>query len=369
MDSLARSSLGNAGRAGHRYARSAQDVLRRLRLTLAGMFHCPGDHVVLGHSGTDMLNLAIQGALRPGDHVVMTALEHNSVLRPLRRLAESLGLALTQVAPNEHGVVTAESVAAALTKSTRLVCVTHASNVTGMIQPIEAIGAKIQESASKPLFLVDAAQTAGILPIDMRVMHIDMLVFSGHKGLLGPQGTGVLCLGERFAATSANPSPFVLAPLRVGGSGDSSQAAHPSGLPAALEAGTANALGASGLLAGAEYLLGRGLEVIRTHELQLTEALLAGLAALPSVQVYGSSRASDRVATVSFSCALSPHEVAAILDSSFDIAVRAGLQCAPDAHAVLGTQAEGTVRASLGPMSTEGDVVALLAALREILGS
>jgi cysteine desulfurase family protein len=357
LDAFARQSLANPGRAGHKMALAAERTLDEGRHQLNQLFHGKGpERFVFTLNCTDALNMAFKGVLADGDHVVTTDLEHNSVSRPLRAMELAGHITLTRVRADSTGTIDPSDVRKAVTPKTRLVALTHASNVLGTVQPVADFGAVCREHDL--LFLVDAAQTAGVLPIDVQAMHIDLLAFPGHKCLLGPTGTGALYVGPR-----AKPRAW-----REGGTGgDSSSETQPRDLPYFLEGGTPNVLGVAGLIAGVKYVLDEGLDKIHAHEVGLVERLWRRLDEMDGYRVFGHRDHSRRVGTVSFkSEALAAPELAGILDQAFDVAVRPGLHCAPYAHRALGTFPEGTVRVSPGPFSTEADIDHLAAALAEV---
>lgn len=358
MDRCARTILANPGRSGHKMALAAERILEEGRHRLNLFFHgAAPERFIFTLNGTDALNMAIKGVLDLGDHVVTTNLEHNSVSRPLRALELAGTISLTRVRADATGTVDPESIRSALTAKTRLVALTHASNVLGTVQPITEIGRIVREHGA--LFLVDAAQTAGVLPIDIATQSIDLLAFPGHKSLLGPTGTGVLYVGER-----AN-----LRAWREGGTGgDSSSETQPRELPFFLEGGTPNVLGIAGLIAGLQFLHERGLETIHRHEVELIERLWRRLSEIDGVTIYGHRDHPRRVGTLSFRTEELPApEFGGILDTAFDIAVRPGLHCAPYIHQSLGTMPDGLVRVSVGPFTTSDDIDRLADAVAEIL--
>lgn len=315
--------------------------------------------VVFALNGTDALHLAIQGLIKPGDHVVTTVIEHNSVLRPLRQL-ESRGVATAHVGCDANGVVAAGDVVKALNSKTKFVVVAHASNVTGALQPVADIGAELRRRGVT--FIVDAAQTLGELPYSAEELSCDLLAAPGHKGLLGPLGTGVLYIRPGIEER--------LASIRTGGTGSqSSSTLQPKTMPDKFEAGNLNVPGIIGLGAGARWLLERGIANVREHALQLTTRLLGGLAELPSVHLHGPREAGGRVGLVSLTIdGYDPQEAAAVLATSFGIEARAGLHCSPLMHKALGTAAGGgTLRLSLGPFNTVEHVDILLAALGQLM--
>jgi selenocysteine lyase/cysteine desulfurase len=271
-------------------------------------------------------------------------------------MAEAGRITLTRAAADPGGTVTPAAIAAAIRPKTRLIVVTHASNVLGTVQPIGEMAklARVQNA----LLLVDAAQTAGVIPIDVQAAGIDLLAFPGHKSLLGPTGTGVLYMAPHVQ----------LRPWREGGTGgDSSSPTQPKEYPYYLEGGTPNVLGVAGLVAGLDYVEKRGLASIHDQEIGLCDRLRSALAELPGFQVFGHDDATRRVGTVSFRHESIPAtDLGAILDQSFDIAVRPGLHCAPYIHRALGTFPDGTVRVSVGPFNTAAEIDQLIAALKEI---
>lgn len=318
------------------------------------------DRVVFTCNGTDSLNLALHGLLRPGDHVVTSAIEHNSVLRPLRWLRERIGIDVTHVPADRQGRVEAAAIRAALRPQTRLVALIHASNVTGTLQPIADVAEIAHRSGA--VFLVDAAQTAGHLPISVRELGIDLLACPGHKGLLGPLGTGLLYIHPGLEEQIES--------LRQGGTGSRSEDdRQPTTLPDKYEAGNHNALGLVGLEAALEFLQQRGIAAIHQHEQELTARLLDGLRGIAGLAVHGPSTPADRVGVVSVSLpGWEPQVLAAVLDENFQIQTRAGLHCAPGAHRAIGTfEQGGTVRFSLGPFNIAEQIDAAIAALREIV--
>ena len=359
LDRFARTTLANPGRAGHKMALAAEhaldDARHRLNRFFAGV---AADRWVFALNGTDALNIAIKGVLHAGDHVVTTDLEHNSVSRPLVALERAGVITLTRVPADATGTVDPAAVAAAMTARTRLVAITHASNVLGTVQPVADIGAVAHRHDA--LFLVDAAQTAGVLPIHVRDMHIDLLAFPGHKGLFGPTGTGGLYVAPRVK----------LKAWREGGTGgDSSTPVQPADFPHFLEGGTPNVLGIAGMIAGLDYVEGRGLDAIHAHEIDLCDRLRLALAERPGFDVFGHADPARRVGTVSFRChALPAPELGGILDQAFDIAVRPGLHCAPYIHKAAGSYPDGLVRVSPGPFNTTADIDALIGALDEVTG-
>lgn len=359
LDRFARASLANPGRAGHKMALAAEHSLDDGRHRLNQFVRGQGpERFIFTLNATDGLNMAIKGVLSEGDHVITTDLEHNSVSRPLRALELAGFISLTRLPADGGGTIDPDAVRQAITPKTRLIAMTHASNVLGTVQPIGEIGKIARER--DVLLLVDAAQTIGVIPIDVQAMQIDLLAFPGHKGLLGPTGTGGLYVRPGLT----------LKPWREGGTGgDSSSETQPTVWPYFLEGGTPNVLGLAGMTAGLQYVEQRGLESIHTHESELVERLWQKLDELPGVTVFGHRDHARRVGTLSFrSEALPAADLGAILDSEFDIAIRPGLHCAPYIHRSLGTYPEGAVRVSPGPFNTSDDIDRLASALAEILG-
>jgi cysteine desulfurase family protein len=338
-------------------ALAAEHALDDCRHLLNQLFHGQApERFALTLNCTDALNMAFKGVLDEGDHVVTSDLEHNSVSRPLRALEKAGHITLTRLKAGGDGFLNPDDVGRALTPRTRLVALTHASTVLGTVQPVAEVGRIVRENDL--LFLVDAAQTAGAVPIDVQAMHIDLLAFPGHKSLLGPTGTGALYVGPRVK----------LRAWREGGTGgDSASETQPREYPYFLEGGTPNVLGAAGLAAGIRYVLEQGMERIHAREVELIARLQPRLEAMDGVQVYGGSDWSRRVGTLSFRAeALPAAELGGVLDQAFDIAVRPGLHCAPYIHRALGTFPEGTVRVSPGAFNTAEDIDHLAGALAEI---
>ena len=300
--------------------------------------------------------MAFKGVLKPGDHVITSDLEHNSVSRPLRAMELAGKITLTRLKADAGGTLDPADVQTAIAAKTRLVALTHASNVLGTIQPIAEIGEITRKK--EILFLVDAAQTAGVVPINIQAMNIDLLAFPGHKSLLGPTGTGALYVG---------PAAIVGAWREGGTGGDSSSETQPRDYPYFLEGGTPNVLGVAGLAAGIQFVTTQGLDKIHHAEMALIERLYQRLDAIGGYQTFGLRDLNRRVATLSFkSESLPAAELGGILDQAFDIAVRPGLHCAPYIHRSIGTFPDGTIRVSPGPFNTTEDIDKLADALAEI---
>lgn len=359
LDHFARHTLANPGRAGHKMALAAEHTLDdgRHRLNRAFSGRSP-DRWVFTLNCTDALNMAFKGVLNGGDHVITTDLEHNSVSRPLVAMAEAGRITLTRVAADKGGTIDPAAIETAFTPKTRLVAITHASNVLGTVQPVAEIGRIVR--AREALFLVDAAQTAGVIPLDVQAACIDLLAFPGHKSLFGPTGTGALYVGTRATVR----------PWREGGTGgDSSTPTQPKEFPYFLEGGTPNVLGIAGLVAGLNFVEERGPETILHHELELCDRLRMALLEMPGFEVLGHGDPTRRVGTVSFRCEVMPaSDLGAILDQSFDIAIRPGLHCAPYVHKAVGSYPDGLVRVSPGPFNTMSEIDRLIEALKEVTG-
>ncbi len=342
VDDVLRNFSANPGRSGHKLAAAADRIIFETRESLAALFGI-GDssRILFTANATGALNLGICGMVGPGDHVVTTSMEHNSVVRPLHALAR-IGVSTDKVRANAEGVLDPEEIAAAITSRTKLVVVTHASNVLGTLTPLAEI-IMLAHAQGVPV-LVDASQTAGAARIDVAELGIDLLACPGHKGLFGPQGTGFL-----YVAPHVDPRPLVF-----GGTGSRSNLEDmPDFLPDRYEAGTLNTPGIAGLGAGVGFVLETGIEKIRAHEERLAGRLMEGLAGIDGLRLYGVRNPARRAAVVLF--ALDGVDAATIgdsLDSEFDIAVRVGLHCAPGAHRTAGTYPLGGVRLSPGYFNT-----------------
>ncbi len=347
----------NPGRGGHALAKRADGVITRARDQLAAFFGFEyADRVCFTANTTGALNQAIKGyPFEAGDHVLTTSYEHNSVRRPLEHMRRECGIEIDYVNTGETEMFDIEAFRNCIKSNTKMIVVSHGSNLTGKILPIEQIGEIIRDKDI--VFLVDAAQTAGILPIHMEEMRIDLLAFPGHKGLLGPQGTGVLMVGKKVK----------LMPLQHGGTGSHSELIdQPEALPEKLESGTLNTPGIAGLLAGLNAVKKMGLDKIRKHECHLTELLINGLKRIDYVQIYGPK--NERLGVVPFVIeGIDPQEIAIILDQHYDIAVRAGLHCTPLGHETIGTSGYGAVRISVGPYNTEDEIRKVVHAIEEIV--
>ncbi len=371
MVAFLESKAGNPGRGGHSLARAAAETLANARSLLADIVRAECcSRIVLTHGCTDAVNLAIHGIFRgpicqcgnDKPHAVASALEHNAVLRSLHRYEAAGVIDLTIVGCGEDGVIDPDEFLAACTERTVLACLTHASNVLGTVQDIAAVGGKLREVSERALFLVDAAQTAGHLPIDVCSWNVDLLAIAGHKGLLGPTGTGALYVGERaFPDDCDRPH---LSCERRGGTGAIAPGLEmPQVLPDALEAGTMNAVGFAGLAAAMEALPG----VDHALERALASRIIDGLLAIKGVKVYGLRTVEGRTASIAFNIGKrSAREVAMELDQTDNIAVRGGLHCAPLLHEILGNGQGGALRASPGPWNTHAQIDEFLEAIARI---
>lgn len=356
MDQCMREYGANPGRSGHKLALKAGRAIYRTRELLCKLFHIDNPmQIVFTCNATDSLNLALKGVLKPGDHVITTSMEHNSMIRPIKAL-EKLGVENTVVQCDAKGILDPQKIQAAIKENTKLIAMTHASNVSGTVMPIEKVGDIAKKN--KVLFLVDAAQTAGVYNIDVQKMNIDLLAAPGHKGLLGPQGTGILYIREGLE----------LMHMKEGGTGSKSEMlTQPEIIPDRYESGTPNTLGIVGLGAGIAFILEEGLDKIRNHEEALTEYMLSELKKMEKVIVYGPQDSKKQAAVISINIGEEDSsEVSYVLDKVFDIAVRSGLHCAPMAHQTLGTFEQGTVRFSLGYFTTKEDVTKAVEALKKI---
>lgn len=382
---------GNPGRSGHRLSVEAGRIVYDAREAVAELFNAPDPlRVIFTMNATHAINIALHGLLRSGDRVVTSSIEHNAVMRPLRAMEQSplsspqppslpyarreggdrpsfprreggpggIGLALIPCGPD--GALDLAAAERLITPGTRLVVLNHASNVMGTILPVAQVAELAHRAGA--LLLVDAAQTAGAVPIDMQALGIDLLAFTGHKALLGPPGTGGLVIGERVDTAEMEP-------LLRGGTGSRSEfEIQPEDCPDKFESGTPNGVGIAGLGAGIRYVLRHGVEAIRAHEIALARALAEGLAAIPGVTVYGPADPHLRTATVSFTVAgRRVSEIGLRLDEEHDVLCRVGLHCAPAAHRTIGTFPEGTVRLAAGFSTTMDEVKQAVAAVARIV--
>lgn len=352
-----------AGRSSYTEANEVERLVSATRRSLSRLLGA--DHsrqIIFTSNGSDALNLAIHGLLGPGDHVITSQAEHNSILRPLAYQAATNDVTVSYVGCGQHGIVSPDEVRAAIQDRTRLIALTHASNVTGAIQPAEAVGQLAREHGI--VFLLDAAQTLGHQPVDVKQLQVDLLAGSGHKGLLGPLGTGLLYVGPGTETQ--------LAPSKQGGTGtDSHSELQPDSLPEKYEVGNLNVPAIAGWGAAVEFLSQRGLQEIQVQLCELTARLLSGLRGIPGIQIFGPIGSEHRVPVVSISLpGVDPQEAALMLDSAYQIQVRSGLHCAPRMHRCLETDSRGgTIRLSLGVMNTSDQVDTTVNALKEIATS
>ena len=357
MDTFYRTLGANPGRSGHKMAVAAENEIEDARAIVARLFGIKNSNrFIFTFNATDAINMGIKGLLKPGDHAITTYLEHNAVSRALNGLERKNIITVTKVRNSQDCFIDPDDIKDAITPKTRLIVMAHAPNVIGTIQPIQEIGRLAREN--NITFMVDAAQTAGVCEIDVNKDYIDMLAFTGHKGPLGPTGTGGLYVGERVN----------LEPWREGGTGfEPASLSQPEELPFKLESGTPNTVGIAGLGAGIEFVLSKGIHTVRKHEQKLTGKLINALKDDQRFILYGTTDISKKVGILSINVKeFKPAEVGAILDQSFDIAVRPGLHCAPFAHQMLGTFPDGTVRISPGLFNTEADIDQLITALDKI---
>lgn len=353
MDKTQRFVGANPGRGGHRLALEASRVVLAAREVLAEFFGInDAARIAFTANATEAINLALFGLLRPGDRVVTSTMEHNAVVRPLRVLQDR-GVTVVKVPADCHGFVDPAAIRQACAEKTRMVVLSHCSNVTGTLQPIDEIGPWCRREGI--LFLVDAAQSAGFFAIDVEAMGIDLLAVPGHKGLMGPQGTGFLFVREGLT----------LLPLIYGGTGSNSTSElPPDEMPERLESGTLNTPGLAGLKAGVDFLRQEGLSAVRAHENKLIARLIQGLAKIPGCQIYGPLDSRFHGGALSFNLSgRDPAEIGFLLDRDHGIFSRVGLHCAPDAHRTIGTFPRGTVRVSPGYFTAPEEVEHLLASL------
>lgn len=346
----------NPGRSGHKLALRAGRAIYETRELICTLFNIEDPmRVIFTSNATDGLNLAIKGLLKKGDHVITTSMEHNSVLRPLKVL-ESKGIETTIVECDITGNINLQNIEENIRDNTRLIVTTHASNVTGTIFPIKKIG----ELAKKHniIYMVDAAQTAGLYNIDVVDMNIDILAFPGHKSLLGPQGTGGVYIRKGIDIKQ----------IKEGGTGSKSDSLiQPDFYPDKFESGTPNTPGIVGLGAGIKYILDKGIDNIREHEIKLTKMFIDGLKEIKNVKIYGPANPLNQAPVISINIGEEDSsEVSYILDQVFDIAVRPGLHCAPLAHKTIGCYEQGCVRFSIGPFNTVDDIQTAIKAVKHI---
>ena len=350
-------SMGNSSRGTHDSSLKSARAVFSARLALAKLFHAPGpERVVFTQNSTEALNIAISGLFQKGDHVITTDLEHNSVLRPLYRLEDEGIITLSVVPADKQGRVDYGDFENRLRPETRAIVCTHASNLTGNVLDLYKIGAVAR--AHGLLLVVDASQTAGAYPIDMEAMGISVLCFTGHKGLLGPQGTGGMCVAEGVD----------IRPFKVGGSGVQSYSrTHPEEMPTRLEAGTLNGHGIAGLGAGVAFLLDKGVDAVHAYETGLAKRFYEGVRDIPGVKVYGDFSNWERTAMVALNIA--DYDSGAVSDAlweDYGIATRPGAHCAPRMHRALGTAQQGAVRFSFSLFNTGDEIDAAINAVKEL---
>lgn len=358
MDEFLRRWGANPGRAEHEMADVAAKTIEDTRVELARFFNAPDPRrVIFTFNCSDALNTAIKGVVKPGDHVITSHLEHNSVIRPLRWLAAKGVITISIVGGGPNGIIDPDELRRHITVKTALIAISHGCNAFGTIQPIREIGAVAREYGV--FFLVDAAQTAGSLPIDFQADNLDILAFPGHKSLFGPPGTGGLVFG----------SDVEIEPLKEGGTGiNSEDPLQPREYPLRLETGTPNTVGIAGLGAGLRFIVREGVERIREHEVRMVERLMEGLLGIRGVTVYGTQDASQRTSQVAFNLEGWPStDLASALERRHKVGGRAGLHCAPLAHEYFGTlKAGGAMRLAPGYFTTEEEIDRAIAAVAEV---
>lgn len=353
----AMTTAGNASRGTHTGSLAASRTVYETRKKIADFFHCSrADHVIFTSNSTEALNIAICGTLGKGDHIISTDLEHNSVLRPLYHLEEQ-GASLTFLSANKKGCIDYDDFKRSIKPNTKAIVCTHASNLTGNVLDIERIG-RIAK-AHNLLFIVDASQSAGCIEINMETMNIDILCFTGHKGLLGPQGTGGLCIHESVE----------IRPFKHGGSGiHSYEKGQPQGYPARLEAGTLNSHGIAGLCAAINYINTITIPVIAKKEQELLWHFYKGICNIPEIHIYGDFDTKERAAILSLNIeGYDSGTVSDLLSQEYDIATRPGAHCAPRMHQALGTTETGAVRFSFSSFNTMEEVETAIQALKELV--
>lgn len=352
IDHVLRVISGNPGRASHRMAVEASRVVFSCREAVSRLIGAPdSSRVAFTKNATEAVNIALKGLLKPGDHAVTTSFEHNSVVKTMGRVQEN-GVEVTKVRPRRDGLLSPEDISREIKANTKIVCVSHASNVFGTIQPILEIGKACRDKGA--LFMVDGAQTVGAMPVDVRALGIDILAATGHKALFGPQGTGFIYLKE-----GVEPEPLI-----NGGTGELETVLE---IPDRLESGTMNTPGVGGLAAGVEFLLDETVEKIRAREEMLLSVLLEGLSEIGNIKIIGPAEASKRAALIAFNIeGRRSAEVGMALDDGYGIMVRCGAHCAPEAHREAGSAPDGAVRVSPGYFTAEEEIEEFLRAVRAI---
>ena len=347
----------NPGRSGYDLCLETEGIVFETRKLLTSLFNgTDPNRLVFTYNASDSLNIIINGILKSGEHVVTSNLEHNSVLRPIHHLHAKGIVEVDYIPFDNEGYIDPDDVKKKIKKNTSLVIISHASNVLGTVQPVGEIGKICRER--RVIFAIDAAQTAGVVPIDVKSMNIDVVAFTGHKSLLGPTGIGGIYVGDGIE----------IAQTRAGGTGVRS--AYPFHLPEypyRLEVGTINVMGIAGLNAGQKYIAKRGLNNIRKREMELLDLLQQGLSDIQHVTIYGTKSLRNRTPILSLNVeGYDALDVGILLDGEYNIAVRTGLHCAPQVHEQLGTAPKGSVRFGIGPMNTEGDILHAIEAMKEL---
>ncbi len=359
MDRCLREYCANPGRGGHEMSIISGKAVMEAREIISRLFGIDNPlQLCFTKNATEALNLGIKGVLKPGDHVITTCMEHNSVIRALKALEKDMGIEVTIIRGNEYGEIDPQDVAKGIKGNSKLIICTLSSNVNGIIMPVKEIGYLSREK--ELIFLIDASQGAGTLELDVKDMNADMLAFPGHKGLMGPQGTGALYVREGIE----------IKPLMQGGTGSNSESAfQPDFMPDMMESGTLNTPGIIGLKCGVEFINSMGLENIRIYKHMLVERLHSGIASIKGARLYNKRGIDENSGIVAMNFnGLESTRVSQILDREYDIATRAGLHCAPLAHQTLGTLKEGVVRFSVSCFNSIDDIDNAVNALREISG-
>ena len=358
VENAVRNCSGNPGRSGHKVSLAAGKAVEQTRILLSQFFNTENaESIVYALNATDALNMAIYGVLKPGDHAITSMMEHNSVARPMKYM-EEIGVEVTKIPADLNTGVDPEAVRAAIKDNTKLVAINHVSNVSGTVNDAEKIGQVCKEMGV--LFLLDASQSAGTFPIDVQKWNIDLLAFPGHKSLMGPQGTGGLYI---------KPGTEI-APFRRGGTGSKSELlTQPDFMPDRFESGTLNVPGAAGLGAGVQFIMDEGIDKIAAKEKAHVEKMITALSEIPGVNIISPAIGYDRGAVLSFTVdGLEVQEISFVLDQMFDIAVRSGLHCSPDAHRNFGTfDNGGTVRVSPGYFTTDEEIDTFIGAIKDII--
>jgi len=355
-DNFSRFQGGSPGRGTHRQTIQAGTVLLDTREALARLFNITDStRIAFTPNVTESLNLGLKGWLQPGDHVITTSMEHNAVARPVYAMTRQ-GLEWTSVKCDPRGMLDPQDIERAIQTNTRMICILHASNLSGTIMPIAEVGAIARDHGI--VFMVDTAQTAGVLELDVETQHIDILAFTGHKGLMGPQGTGGIYIRPGL----------LLKPLKEGGTGSLSESLEqPECMPDRFESGTPNTPGIAGLGAGIDFILSTGRSQVREHEKHLTGMLLQALQEIRGVEVYGPQNLEQRVAVVAFNIDdVDCGQVSLRLEYEHGIITRSGLHCSPLAHQTLGSLERGACRLSPGYFTTESEILTVIKAIDDI---